>query len=115
MQKDEALIVSNDAVIVLAIIDDRVAAFAQCQLRRDYVEGTHTSPVSYLEGIFVREEYQGKGIARVLLHSYEGWAREHSCTEFASDCELSNTVSRIFHIHTGFRETNRIACFIECL
>ena len=31
--------------------------FAQCQLRYDYVEGTSTSPVGYLEGIFVKESY----------------------------------------------------------
>ena len=28
--------------------------FAQCQLRYDYVEGTSTYPVGYLEGIFVK-------------------------------------------------------------
>ena len=35
--------------------DGRPAGFAQCQLRRDYVEGTKTSPVGYPEGIFVAE------------------------------------------------------------
>ena len=34
--------------------------FAQCQLRYDYVEGTSTSPVGYLEGIFVKESYRSK-------------------------------------------------------
>ncbi len=28
--------------------------FAQCQLRYDYVEGTKTTPVGYLEGIFIK-------------------------------------------------------------
>ena len=34
--------------------------FAQCQLRYDYVEGTGTGTVGYLEGIFVKEEYRHK-------------------------------------------------------
>ena len=29
--------------------------FAQCSLRYDYVEDTETTPVGYLEGIFVKE------------------------------------------------------------
>ena len=33
--------------------NDIPIGFAQCQLRYDYVEGTSTSPVGYLEGIFV--------------------------------------------------------------
>ena len=45
----------------------RWEAFAQCQLRRDYVEGCETSPVGYLEGVFVREPLRGKGVARALL------------------------------------------------
>lgn len=34
--------------------------FAQCQLRYDYVEGTETTPVGYLEGIFVKKDYRNK-------------------------------------------------------
>ena len=40
--------------------------FAQCQLRHDYVEGTKTTPVGYLEGIFVKEAYRGRGYAKEL-------------------------------------------------
>ena len=39
----------------LAREDGADVGFAQCGLRRDYVEGTHTSPVGYLEGVFVQE------------------------------------------------------------
>lgn len=89
--------------------------FAQCQLRHDYVEGTETSPVGYLEGIYVEPAFRGQGIARELLHFCEDWAREKGCREFASDCELTNTESLHFHLHTGFREANRIICFCKKL
>ena len=50
-------------------------SFAQCQLRYDYVEGTKTSPVGYLEGIFVKQEYRRKGYAKELLRACEAWAK----------------------------------------
>lgn len=90
-------------------------AFAQCQLRSDYVEGTSSSPVGYLEGIFVREQFRHRGIARQLLASCERWAASRGCTEFASDCELGNEGSLAFHLGVGFSEANRIICFTKRL
>lgn len=42
----------------LAYEAEAPAGFAQCQLRRDYVEGTASTPVGYLEGILVRPEFR---------------------------------------------------------
>ena len=44
---------SDEAVIFLLAKDEQPIGFAQCQLRHDYVEGTDSSPVGYLEGIFI--------------------------------------------------------------
>ena len=85
--------------------------FAQCGLRTDYVEGTESSPVGYLEGIFIKEEYRQNGYAKELLCACEMWAKENGCSEFASDCELDNTASFKFHMAMGFEEANRIICF----
>lgn len=38
------IINSNDAVCLIKYVDDMPVGFAQCQLRHDYVEGTHSSP-----------------------------------------------------------------------
>ncbi len=89
--------------------------FAQCQLRRDYVEGTSTSPVGYLEGIFVQEAYRGKGYGRALAAACEAWAGEQGCSEFASDCGLGNSNSLVFHKAIGFEEAGRIICFTKRL
>lgn len=105
----------EDAACFLMCIDDKPIAFAQCQLRHDYVEGTDSSPVGYLEGIFVAEGYRRKGYAAKLLAACEKWAREKGCAEFASDCELDNTDSLRFHLAAGFEETNRIICFKKTL
>lgn len=105
------LIKNDEAACFLRYAGDRPIAFAQCQLRHDYVEGTDSSPVGYLEGIFVEEGYRGKGYAAELLAECEKWAIEKGCTEFASDCEFDNAGSLRFHRAMGFTETNRIICF----
>ena len=114
MEEEFASLLSHaDAAIFLAEGEGEAIGFAQCQLRRDYVEGTGSSPVGYLEGIFVREEYRMKGIARQLLAECEVWAGDLGCTEFASDCELTNYESFRFHLALGFLEANRIICFTK--
>lgn len=105
------LVTNDDAVCFIKWVDDKPIAFAQCQLRRDYVEGTDSSPVGYLEGIFVSEGYRKQGFAAELLSECEKWAKEKGCSEFASDCELDNMESFRFHMALGFEEANRIICF----
>ena len=106
-----ALLDHPDAACFLQYVDGTPVAFAQCQLRHDYVEGTDSSPVGYLEGVYVAEGYRRNGYAAALLHACEQWAKEKGCTEFASDCELDNAESLRFHRAVGFTEANRIICF----
>lgn len=105
-----ALISDEEACIILKYEEGLSVGFAQCQLRHDYVEGTESSPVGYLEGIFVREEFRRRGYAAELLRECERWAKEKGCREFASDCELDNEESFHFHRAMGFAEKNRIIC-----
>ena len=107
------LLKSDSAAVFLAYEENHPIGFAQCQLRCDYVEGCESSPVGYLEGIFVAPVYRKTGIARRLLAACEGWAKEMGCTEFASDCELENAESLQFHLNVGFREAGRIICFAK--
>ena len=109
------LLDSEECAVFLLHINDKPAGFAQCQLRHDYVEGAHTSPVGYLEGIYVLPEYRSQGHAHELLAHCEQWARSQGCTEFASDCELDNTGSLAFHLKMGFTEANRVICFTKKL
>ena len=110
-----SLLQNRECTLFLAVKEAQTVGFAQCQLRHDYVEGTESSPVGYLEGIFVDKAHQGKGIARQLLAACENWAREMGCREFASDCELTNKESLAFHLKVGFSEANRIICFTKTL
>lgn len=111
----EEMLQKQDAAVFLVSADNHAVGFAQCSLRRDYVEGTNTSPVGYLEGVFVDALYRKCGYAQALLAACEAWAREQGCAEFASDCELHNTDSLLFHRSVGFHEANRIICFTKKL
>lgn len=102
-------------VIFLAMSEKQAVGFAQCGLRHDYVEGTSSSPVGYLEGVFVEEKYRKRGAAKELLNACQRWAKEQGCEEFASDCELTNGASLRFHLNMGFDEANRVICFTKRL
>ena len=116
MQVEFAEIVAKtDAAYFLAYAEETAIGFAQCQLRHDYVEGTDSSPVGYLEGIYVADGYRKQGVARELLSACESWAKAKGCSEFASDCELDNVQSLQFHLNVGFEEANRIICFTKKL
>lgn len=105
------LIARPDARVFLADENGTAVGFAQCQLRHDYVEGTHTSPVGYLEGLFVKPDARQNGVAQALVAACEQWAKNQGCREFASDCDLDNEVSLAVHLKIGFAEVNRIICF----
>ena len=109
------IMTSGESIFFLAFEEERPVGFAQCQLRHDYVEGTETSPVGYLEGIYVKEASRNHGLASRLMKACEDWARAEGCMEFASDCEIDNAESLEFHLKLGFKEANRIICFAKNL
>ena len=92
---------------------DEYIGFINLSIRIDYVEGSNSSPVAYVEGIYVKPEYRNKGIAKSLIANGEEWARFKGCTQMGSDIEMDNDISYKFHQKIGFDEANRIICFIK--
>ena len=78
-------------------------------------EGAYTSPVGYLEGIYVEPAFRRCGVAAELVRACEAWARARGCSEFASDTEAENVRSIHFHLSVGFQEANRVVCFLKRL
>ena len=93
--------------------DKQIIGFINLSIRVDYVEGSSSSPVGYIEGIYVLPEYRKRGISRKLVKMGEQWALKRNCTEFASDVELDNKNSQKFHERIGFKEANRIVHYIK--
>lgn len=94
---------------------EEAVGFFSLDLRHDYVEGTEQSPVGYLEGIYVKASHRKRGIATAMVAYAKEWVKAKGCLEFASDCELTNEESRLFHLKMGFKEANRIICFAMTL
>ena len=111
----EAFCTREDAAAFLASADGVPVGFAVCALRREYVAGAKQSPAGYLEGIFVAAAFRRRGAAAGLLRCCEAWAKEKGCAEFASDCELGNEESRLFHAACGFSEACRTINFVKRL
>lgn len=105
---DQAAFLARDA-------GGTVLGFAEASMRRDYVNGCDSSPVGFLEGIYVIEGARRQGVARELVGAVTGWARERGCTELASDALLDNTDSHRMHAALGFSETERVVFFRRLL
>lgn len=58
----EELLASDRTAVFIAYEQGEAIGFAQCQLRTDYVEGTNSNVVGYLEGLFVKSDYRKKGM-----------------------------------------------------
>lgn len=82
---------------------------------RDYVEGCSSSPVGYVEGIYVAPVCRRRGVGRALLQAAEQWAAARGCVDMGSDAALDDGDSAAFHRAAGFRETDRQVVFLKPL
>lgn len=95
----------------IAVDGEKVIGFAEASLRNDYVNGCETSPVAFLEGIYVNPSNRRQGTARALCLAVEEWGRKAGCLEFASDTSPDNSASQMLHRALGFHETERVVFF----
>lgn len=99
------------AAFVCVASDGTLIGFAEASLRSDYVNGCTTSPVAFLEGIYVDPEHRRSGLATDLIGAVCDWAAKLGVTEIASDAALDNSASHALHAAMGFEETQRVVYF----
>jgi aminoglycoside 6'-N-acetyltransferase I len=83
----------------------------EAAMRTDYVNGTESSPVAFVEGLYVVPQARRQGVAASLLASVCDWAQRAGCRELASDAVLENSISHVVHRALGFEETERVVFF----
>ena len=76
-------LIEPEAVLV-AEEDGLLIGVAELSLRRD-VAGLEGKLTGYVEGLFVRPAFRGRGVALRLLRASQEWARGCGCVAFASD------------------------------
>jgi aminoglycoside 6'-N-acetyltransferase I len=113
LRETEAMIAAKSRffVRIASSGEDKPAGFVEATLRTDFVNGCATSPVVFLEGIYVEHSARRRGAARSLVDAVEAWGREQGCREFASDALLENSESHSMHRALGFEETEQVVYF----
>jgi aminoglycoside 6'-N-acetyltransferase I len=103
----------NDEMLIARIDDGIAAGFANISIRKEYVQGSNSSPVGYIEGIYVKPEFRKQGIAKKFIELAENWSRHRGCKELGSDTEVENVESQKFHARVGFGKSSHIVHFIK--
>ena len=102
----------SDAGNFIAFAEDGAAVgFAEATLRQDYVNGTDSSPVGFLEGWHVIDAWRARGVGRALLAAVRDWTTTQGCSELASDAALDNVTAQRAHAACGFEETERVVYY----
>ncbi len=76
---------------------------------RNYAEGCTSSPVPYIEGLYVAEGQRRRNVGRLLVAAVEDWAKEYGFTEMASDTQIDNAPTPGAPHSYGFAEGGPMA------
>lgn len=115
-RENQQILDSLDQIAFLAKTKEReTIGFIELSLRHEYVAGAKTSPVVYMEGIYVKDGHRDRGIGAALIRRAEEWALSKGCNEIASDALLGNDGSINFHKRAGFQEVERTVAFIKTI
>ena len=114
-ERDVEMMANAENLVVLALDPQRACVgFAEVS-SRPWANGCESSPVAYLEGVYVEPAHRGKQAADVMLDAAQDWAIGRGMTEFASDAVIENERSAAAHAKWGFDEVMRVVCFRKTL
>lgn len=105
---------AKNPVFVAEITGSQLVGFLEVGLR-EYVDGCDTSPVAYIEGMYVKAGFRQQGVVNQLVMEAKKWAKSIHCQELASDTELENELSQLVHQKLGFEEVSRLVIFRQFL
>lgn len=91
----------------------RSIGFITVSIRSDYVEGSKSSPVGYLEAIYVNSGFRERGVAKQLYEQGEFWISQKGCTEIGSDTWDWNLDAQKFHSKLGFKKDDVLVHYIK--
>ena len=95
-------LIKNDADEVMGIIEISY---------RNIVDGCISSPVPYIEGLYLYPQYRRNGYGTEILKMIVTWCKKQGYTELATDAQIINTKAHKFYLSSGFEETDRVVEF----
>ena len=78
---------------------------------RNIVDNCLSSPVAYLEGLYIDEDYRNQGLGEKTLELILDWCHKNGFQELATDTEIDNDRAQKFYKNFGFKETDRVVEF----
>ena len=91
-------------------VDGEVIGLAEISIR-NIVDGCLTSPVPYLEGLFIMPGHRALGLGTVVMQMLMDWAVGQGYQEFATDAELENNRAQKFYEKLAFEEVDRVVVY----
>ncbi len=101
-------------VFVIERVSGALAGFIEINIR-NFAEGSRSSKAPYIEAWFIDEDLREQGYGRKLIEVTEKWAIESGFDELGSDAEIENIDSIEAHKKLGFKEVERVVCFLKKL
>ncbi|SMF56618.1 aminoglycoside 6'-N-acetyltransferase I [Alteromonadaceae bacterium Bs31] len=98
----------------VAELEGAIIGFLELNIR-NFAEGSRKPKVPYVEAWYVKPHYQNSGYGRQLMLRAEQWALSLGYSQLASDTTIENERSIAMHKNLGFKETERVVCFLKSL
>jgi aminoglycoside 6'-N-acetyltransferase I len=99
----------------IAEVNGSFIGFILLNVRKDYVEGSTSFPVGYIEGIYVEKSWRKKNVGRELVKAAEEWCVQKGLKELGSDVDLRNHKSQKFHSSVGFKKGDIMVPYIKTI
>ena len=100
--------------VFIAEYESQAVVFLELNIR-NFAEGSRSTAIPYVEAWYVKPSHQSQGLGKALMQQAEEWALDSGYSELASDTDVFNEKSIEIHKRFGFKEIDRVVCFLKKL
>ncbi len=96
------LINSNNAEVLIAVVDEEIvgSGYAKIVTAKSYHKFT---AYAYLGFMYVKPNFRGKGINRIILQGLVEWAKSRGITEIRLEVYNENNIAKAAYLKAGFK------------
>lgn len=96
------LIKSSEAEVVVAVINGQLVSSGYAKIKKadPFLKHTH---FAYLGFMYVKPEFRGKGINRMILEALINWSKKKGVSEIRLEVYNENTIAKKAYLKAGFK------------